>query len=76
MVAAQQEEVLGVFDFVGQQQADGLQGLLPPVHVVAQEQVVSLGREPSVLKQPQQVCVLAMDVAWYRKYCFNIPLTF
>ena len=67
MVAAQQEEVLGVLDLVGQQQADGLQGLLPPVHIVPQEQVVSLGREAPVLKQPQQVCVLAMDVAWYKK---------
>lgn len=34
VVAAQQEEVLWVFDLVGQKQADGLQGLLPSVHVV------------------------------------------
>ncbi|KAG7267269.1 hypothetical protein CRUP_014998 [Coryphaenoides rupestris] len=46
----------------GQQQADGLQGLLAPVHVVAQEQVVGLWREAAVLKEPQQVRVLAVDV--------------
>ena len=63
MVPAQQEEVLGVLDLVGQQQADGLQGLLASVHVVAQEQVVALGREASVFKQPKQVVVLAVDVA-------------
>ncbi|KAF3850650.1 hypothetical protein F7725_012422 [Dissostichus mawsoni] len=45
---------------VSQQQADGLQRLLPPVHVVPQEQVVALGGEAAVLKQPQQV-VLQQD---------------
>lgn len=64
MVAPQQEEVLGVFDLVRQQQADGLQGLLPSVHVVAQEQVVGLWREAAILKEPQQVCVLSVDIAW------------
>ena len=64
MVAAQQEEVLGVLDLVGQQQADGLQGLFPPVYVVAQEQVVALRRKAPVLKEPEQVIVLPVDVAW------------
>lgn len=52
MVAPEQEEVLGVFDLVRQQQADGLQRLLPSVHVVSQEQVVGLRREAAVLKEP------------------------
>ena len=47
VVAAKQEEVLRVFDLVGEQEADGLQGLLASVHVVAQEQVVGLGRKPT-----------------------------
>ena len=58
VVAPEEEEVLRVLDLVGEQQADGLQRLLPPVHVVAQEQVVGLGRETAVLEQPQQVVVL------------------
>ena len=58
MVAPEEEEVLRVLDLVGEQQADRLQRLLPPVHVVAQEKVVRLGREPPVLKQPQQIVVL------------------
>ena len=41
---------------------DGLERLLPPVHVVAQEQVVGLGREPAVLEEAQQVGVLPVDV--------------
>lgn len=62
MVSPQQEEVLWVFDFVGQQEADGLQGLLPPIHIVTQEQVVAFWREAAILKQPQQIIVLPVDV--------------
>lgn len=35
MVAAEKEEVLWVLDLVGQQEADGLQGLLASVHIVS-----------------------------------------
>ncbi len=63
VIAAQDEEVLGVLDLVGQQQADGLERLLAAVDVVAQEEVVGLGREAAILEQPQQVVVLAVDVA-------------
>ena len=48
---------------VRQQQADRLEALLPAVHVVPKEQVVSLRREPPVLEQPQQVRVLPVHVA-------------
>jgi len=63
VVAAQQEEVLRVFDLVGEQQADGLQRLLAAVDVVAQEEVVRLRRKAAVLEQTQQIVVLAVDVA-------------
>ena len=63
MVSPEEEEVLWVLDLVCEEQADGLQQLLAPVDVVAQEQVVGLGREPSVLEQPQEVRVLAVDIA-------------
>ena len=62
VVAAQQEEVLGVLDLVREQEADRLERLLPAVDVVAQEQVVCIRREPTVLEQPQQVVVLAVYV--------------
>jgi hypothetical protein len=35
VVAAQNEEVLWVFDFVSEEQADGLQRLLPPIDIVS-----------------------------------------
>lgn len=62
MVPPEKEEVFGVFDLVGQQKADGFQRLFPSVHVVAQEKVVCLWREAAVLKEPEQVCVLPMDI--------------
>lgn len=62
MVPTEQEEVLWVLDFIGQQQADGLQRLLAPVHIVPQEEVVALWRKAAVLEQPQKVVVLAVDV--------------
>ena len=46
MVTAQNEEILRVLDFIGEQQADGLQGLLSSVDVVTQEQVVGAGGNP------------------------------
>lgn len=51
MVPPQDEEVLGVLDLVGQQQADGLQTLLAAVYIVAQKQVVRRGGKTTVLKQ-------------------------
>lgn len=62
MVSPQQEEVLWVFYFVGQQKADGFQRLLPPVHIVTQKQIVAFWREATILKQPQQVVVLPVDI--------------
>jgi hypothetical protein len=40
VVAAKQKEVLRIFDFVGEQEADGLQRLLSTIHIVTEEQVV------------------------------------
>lgn len=63
MVATENEEVLRVLDLVGEEQADGLEGLLATVDVVAQEQVVGLGGEATILKQTQQIVVLAVNIA-------------
>ena len=63
VIAAQHEEVLGVFDLITQQQTYRLERLFASVDVVPEEQVVRLGREAAVLEQTQQVRVLAVDVA-------------
>ena len=58
MISSEQKEVFRILDFVGEQEADGLEALLASIHVVAQEQVVGLRRETTVLEQPQQIRVL------------------
>lgn len=62
VVAAQDEEVLGVLDLVGQEKADGLEGLLATVDVVTEEEVVGLRWESTVLEETEEVVVLAVDV--------------
>jgi len=50
VVAAEQEKVLGVLDFVRQQKADGLERLFTAVDVIAEEKVVCVGREAAVFE--------------------------
>lgn len=63
VVAAEKEEVFGVFDFVGEQEADGFEGVLAPVDVIAKEEVVAFGGVVAVLEQPDEIVVLTVDVA-------------
>lgn len=62
VVAAEDEEVLGVLNLVGEEKADGLEGLLATVDVVAEEEVVGLGRETTVLEETEEIIVLAVDI--------------
>jgi len=50
MISAEDEEIFGVFDLVGQKQADGFQGLFASIYVIAEEEVVGFWRESSVLE--------------------------
>ena len=63
MVAPQEEEIARILDFVGHEQADGLETELAPVDVVPQKEIVGLGWVLAVIEKPQQVGVLAVDVA-------------
>lgn len=65
VVAAQHEEALRVADLVGQQQGQGLYGVLSPIHVVAQEQVVGQRRRAALLEDPKQILVLAVQIPAY-----------
>lgn len=62
MIAPEQEEVLRIFDLVAKEEQDGLETLLPSVHVISQEEVVRRRREPTHFEQPDEVRVLPMDV--------------
>lgn len=72
MITAQQEEILRVFDFVGEQQTNCLERLLSAVHVVAEKQVIRFGREASVLKETQQIGELAVNVAAYLEWSLEL----
>ena len=62
MIAAEDEEVLGIFDLVGEEEANGLERLLASIDVIAEEEIVGFGRESTILEQTEQVIVLSMDV--------------
>jgi hypothetical protein len=64
VVSSENEEVLGVLNFVRQEQADGFERLLATVDIVAKEEVVSSRGEAAVLEQAKQVVILAVDVAY------------
>lgn len=70
VVAPEEEEVVREFDLVGEEEAYRLDAVLPPVDVVAKEEVVRLRREATAFEQPEKVCELAMHVpcmhAWGR----------
>jgi len=50
VVSAENEEVLGVLDLVGQQKANSLERLLATIYIVTEEEVVRLGRESAVFE--------------------------
>ena len=51
VVAAENEEVLWVLDLVCEEQADGFEGLLAAIDIVAEEEVVCLWWESAVFEQ-------------------------
>lgn len=64
MVPSEDEKVFGVLDLVGEQETDGLEGLLAAIDVIAEEEVVCFWRETAVLEQSEKVVVLAVDVTY------------
>ena len=63
VVAAEQEEVLGVLELVAHQKQDGLERLLSTINIVAKEEVVGVRREAAHLEHANQVSILAVDIA-------------
>ena len=63
MVAPEEEEVAGVLDLVGHQEADGFEAVLTPVDIVSQEEVIGLWGVLAVVEESQQIGVLSVDIA-------------
>lgn len=53
MVAPQEEEVFREFNFVAKQEAYAFYGLFSTINVVAQEQVIGVGRVAPILENFQ-----------------------
>ena len=51
MITSEEEEVLGILDFVSKEETNSLKRLFASVNVISEEQVVGLWWEPSILKQ-------------------------
>jgi hypothetical protein len=63
VVTTQHEKVLGILDLVRQEEADSLEGLLATIDVVAEEQIVCLWWESTVLEKSEQIVILTVDIA-------------
>ena len=72
VVTSQDEEVLRVFDLVGQEQADRLQRLFPSVNVVTQEEIVCLRWKSAVLEEAEQIIVLSVNVTTDLRACQHL----
>jgi hypothetical protein len=62
MVAAKDEKVFGVLDFVCEEKTNGLERLFASIDIVAQKEVVCFWGKAAILKQTEEVVVLPMDV--------------
>jgi len=63
VISSQNEDFLWIFDLVGKEQTNGLDALSSSINIVTQEQVVWLGRKPSILEESEHVVVLTMNIS-------------
>ncbi len=63
MVSSEKEKVFWIFDFVGQEEANGFEALLPSVYVITKEEVIGLRWKTPIFKQSHQVSILTMDIS-------------
>lgn len=62
VIASEEKEVELVFELVGKEKAYGLYALLTTINVVPEEQVICSWRVAAILKQPQEVWKLTMNI--------------
>lgn len=63
MVASQDIDFFRVLDFVGVKETNGLDALSSSIDVIAQKEIIWIGRETAILEETEHVVVLAMDIA-------------
>lgn len=62
MVSSEDEEILWVLDLVCEEKADRLERLFAAIDIVAQEQIVGLRWESSILKETKKIVVLSVNI--------------
>ena len=65
VISAENEEVLGILDFVRKEKADCFQRLLASVYIVAEKEIVGFWRKAAVFEQAQEVVILSMNITAY-----------
>lgn len=63
VVPTKDKEILWIFDLVRQQEADCFQRLFSSVHIVSEEQIISLWWESTILKETKKIVVLPMYIS-------------
>ena len=64
MIASQEKEILRELDLISHEQANTLDRLFPPIDIIAQEQIVSVSWISTIFEEFNEVCELAVNVAW------------
>mmetsp|Transcript_13833 Transcript_13833/g.23603 ORF Transcript_13833/g.23603 Transcript_13833/m.23603 type:complete len:209 (-) Transcript_13833:154-780(-) len=72
VVSSEDEKVLWVPYFEREKQANGFDGLLPPIYVISEEEVIGLWWKLSVLKQAEEVVILSVDISTYFYGCVEL----
>lgn len=67
VVSAEDEKVFRIFDLVSEEEGNGLQRLTATIDIVSQEEIVGLRGETAVLKEPQKIIILTMNIS-----CINL----
>lgn len=63
MVAAKDEEVFRVLNFICQKEADSFEGLFSSIDVIAKKQIICLWRESTVFEKSKKIVVLSMNIS-------------
>jgi hypothetical protein len=62
VISSQEEEIFWVFDFIGEEETDGFEGLFATINVISKEEVIRIRRIAAIVKQTEKIIVLAMDI--------------
>jgi len=65
VIAAEDEKVFGIFDLVGEQEADGFERLFTTIDVVTKEEIVGFWGESAIFEKSKEIVVLSMDITAY-----------